>query len=138
MHKIWKIWISFTKFWKFFSKTILLCSYSIYLSRKDPRTNQIKQLMTKPLLNVTSSPKWPRGTEIVKIWNPPLSTRAVDIDFCDIWSIFQKKNSWSKVKWENLWNIFFLIFNFFSSVFTAHWAIKNKEMAAFTKQIPYG
>ena len=38
MHKICKPKVSFTRFWKNVTKTSLLCSYSIYLSRNDPWT----------------------------------------------------------------------------------------------------
>ena len=38
MHKICKPETPYTKFWKKISKTSLLCSYSIYLSRNDPWT----------------------------------------------------------------------------------------------------
>ena len=36
LHKLCKPNTNFTKFWKNISKTSLLCSYSIYLSRNDP------------------------------------------------------------------------------------------------------
>ena len=38
MHKLCKPSTTFSKFWKNISKTSLLCSYSIYLSRNDPWT----------------------------------------------------------------------------------------------------
>ena len=43
-------------------------------------------------------------------WNPRFSTfLTLDVDICDIWCIFQRKNPRIKIWLGNLWNIFLLI-----------------------------
>ena len=64
---------------------------------------------------------WPKLIRICKNWNKLMSTFfTLDIDFCDIWWILQKKNPRSKIRWENLWNIFFLIFHVFFCLILYH------------------
>ena len=69
--------------------------------------------------------KWPSGGEILINWNHPLrSFPTVDVDFHDIWCIFQK----------NICNLKIISIIL---VFTSPWGIKNKEMTVFPKFLRY-